>query len=81
MMVKDAMTSKDIMLGIIPINSVNAYVLFNLGVTRSFISHDFAHRLNLFSEDLEYPLIIDVTNKEVIPMNHVHRNYCIKIRG
>ena len=42
MTVKDAVVSKDVVSGIIPVNSISAYVFFDSGVTCSFVSHEFA---------------------------------------
>ena len=39
MTVKDTVASKDVVSGIIPVNSIDAYVLFDLGATCSFVSH------------------------------------------
>ena len=58
MTMKNTVASKDVMSGIILINSVNAYIPFDSGATYSFISHKFAHHLNLFPKDLEFPLNI-----------------------
>ena len=68
MTVKDAVASKDVVLGIIPMNSIDAYVLFDSGATCSFVSHVFAQGLNLPFEQLDYPLNVEVANKEVIPI-------------
>ena len=52
MTVQDAVQSKDMVSGIIPVNSINAYVLFDSGATCSFISDEFAKTLDLPKEEL-----------------------------
>ena len=42
MTVQDAVASTDVVAGIIPVNEINAYVLFDLGTTCSFIACEFA---------------------------------------
>ena len=64
-MVRNVVASKDVVSGIILVNSIDAYVLFNLGVTCSFVSHEFAKHLNLPFEQLDYPLNVKVAIKEV----------------
>ena len=79
-MVKDAVALKDVVSSVIPINSINAYVLFDFGATCLFVLHEFANRLNLPCEPLESPLNIEVANKEIIFIRHVYKNYCVDIR-
>ena len=79
MTVKYAVESKDIVSGLIPVNSIDAYVLFDLGATCSFISQEFVQHLNLPFEQLDYPLNVEVANKEVIPVEHIHRNCSVEI--
>ena len=81
MMVKEAVTSNNVVSGIILVNSIDVYVLFDSGATSSFVSHKFAQCLNLYFEQLDYPLNIEVANKEVIPVEYIHRNCSVKIRG
>lgn len=81
MTIKDAVASRDLVSGIILVNSINAYVLFDSGATCSFVSREFAQRLNLPCEPLDFPLNIEVANKEVIPVRHEHKNCCVEIRG
>lgn len=45
--VQDAVASKDVVSSTIPINNINTYILFDLDATCSFISKEFAQRLNL----------------------------------
>lgn len=81
MTVQDAVQSRDVVSGIIPINNIDAYVLFDSGATCSFVSVEFANRLDVPREKLEILLNIEVANKEVIPVSHVYRNCKVVIRG
>ena len=56
-------------------------MLFDSGATCSFVSHEFANRLNLPREPLESPLNIEIANKEIIPIRHVYKNRCVDIIG
>ena len=47
MTVQDAVRNTDVLAGTLLLNSVNANVLFYYGATKSFISRDFAYKLNL----------------------------------
>ena len=42
----DAIQNTDVVAGTLPINSILAKVLIDDGATKSFISQEFAHRLN-----------------------------------
>ena len=81
MIAKDAMVSRDVVSGIIPINSVKAYVLFDSGAIYSFVSYEFGQRLQLPCLQLDSPLNIEITSKKVILVTHVYKNCCIKIKG
>lgn len=81
MIVHDAVESKDVVSSIIPINDINAYVLFDSGATFLFVFEEFAKRLDLPQEKLENPISIEVANKEIIPVNFIHRNCCAELRG
>ena len=50
MTVKDAVGNPDVIAGTLLLNSVRANVLFDSGATRSFISREFACKLNLQAE-------------------------------
>ena len=45
MTVQDEVASADVVAGIIPVNEINAYVLFDSGATCSFIACGFAKQL------------------------------------
>ena len=58
MTVQDAMESRDVVSGILPVNTVNAYILFDSGATYSFISEDFAKKICVPQQKLNDPLIV-----------------------
>lgn len=81
MTVQDAVASTDVVADIIPVNEINAYVLFDSGATYSFIACEFAKRLGLIPEKLPIPLDVKVANEEIIPIEHIHKNCGVEIRG
>ncbi|KAL8105646.1 hypothetical protein AgCh_029445 [Apium graveolens] len=72
MTVQDAMKDSDVIAGTLSLNSVSANVLFDSGVTKSFISKDFAHKLRLKAEPLIEPLQVEIANHEIIHVNQIH---------
>lgn len=81
MTVKDAVRSTDVIAGTLFLNSVCANVLFDSGATRSFVSKDFAGKLNLMVEPLKELLLVEIANREVIPVDQVHPNCNLEIDG
>ena len=69
------------MSGIIPINTIDTYLLFDSGATCSFVPYEFAQCLSLPCEQLNYPLNVEVANKEIIYVKYVYMNFCVEIRG
>ena len=81
MTVQDALEAKDVVSGILPINTINAYVLFDLGATCSFISEDFAAKLCIPQQQLDNPLNVEIANREIIPVDKVCKNCFVDLRG
>ena len=54
----DAVQNTDVVTGILPINSIPAKVLIDSGAAKSFISQEFAHRLNCETQPLVEELTI-----------------------
>ena len=73
MTVSDAIASQNVVSGIIPVNTINAYVLFDSGATCSFVSHTFAQKLNLPCDTLDHPLSIEIANKARIPVTQIYK--------
>ena len=57
------MESKEVVSGILPINTVNAYIIFDSGATCSFISEEFVKKISVPQQELDNPLIIEIANK------------------
>lgn len=77
--IKDAMESVDVVTGTLPINSVEVYVLFDSGATRSFISVRFTHKNNMKLEPLQQPLDVILANTELYQVKKVYRLRDIKV--
>ncbi|XP_073049450.1 uncharacterized protein [Primulina eburnea] len=71
---KDADDSNDVMAGIILINEMPAYVLFDCGVTYSFISKRFTKKLRSIPEILVEPFSVATPTSKKIETHRVHRD-------
>ena len=78
---RDAVASQDVVTGIIPINTLNAYVLFDSGATCSFVSNSFAENLKMPCVDLDTPFTVEVANNALIPVKTVYKNCNVEIKG
>ena len=81
MTVGDAIRDADVIAGTLSLNSISAHVLFDSGATKSFISQEFARKLNLKAEPLEEPLQVEIANQEVIPIDQICPNCEMEIEG
>ncbi|KAL8123995.1 hypothetical protein AgCh_011844 [Apium graveolens] len=71
MTMKDAVQSSDVVAGTLPVNSVDAKVLFDSRATRSFISQDFVDKLHCEVKLLEQALMIELTNKNQVSVDRM----------
>ncbi|XP_074356328.1 uncharacterized protein LOC141696034 [Apium graveolens] len=60
--------------GTLLLNSNSTNVLFDSGVTKSFVSKEFAEKLNLKVEPLKESFQVEIANQEIIPVNQVYGN-------
>ncbi|KAL8135127.1 hypothetical protein AgCh_009962 [Apium graveolens] len=81
MTVQDAVRNTDVIAGTLLLNSERANVLFDSGVTKSFISQNFAKKLKLNVIPLREVLQVEIANEEIIPVNQVHPKCKLKIEG
>ncbi|KAK1379175.1 hypothetical protein POM88_025919 [Heracleum sosnowskyi] len=72
MAVEDAVRDTNVIADTLLLNTVNANVLFDSGVAKSFISRDFASQLRLRAEPLKEVLEVEIANREVIPVDKIH---------
>src|SRR5581483_11393186 len=68
-------------LGIFPVNSKPALVLFDTGATWSYLSHRFCKDFQIELGKLDRPVIIDVAAEKVHVVEHVYRGCIIDIFG
>ena len=68
---EDAQTSNAVVTGTILVSSVYAHVLFDSGVTHSFVSTKFAMKHNLLIELIDVDLCVNTPVTSVIVVNHV----------
>ncbi|KAL8120759.1 hypothetical protein AgCh_017802 [Apium graveolens] len=66
MTIKDAVQSSDVVAGTLPVNSIDAKILFDSGATRSFISQSFVDKLYCEVKLLEQALMIELAYKNQV---------------
>ncbi|XP_074323495.1 uncharacterized protein LOC141660409 [Apium graveolens] len=76
MTVKDAVRNTNVIAGTLLLNSNPANVLFDFGATMSFVSKEFAEKLNLKVEPLKESLQVEIANQEIIPSKRLLRQGC-----
>ncbi|XP_074327544.1 uncharacterized protein LOC141665459 [Apium graveolens] len=81
MTVKDAMRNTNVITGTLLLNSNPANVLFDSGATKSFVSKEFAEKLNLKVEPLKESLQVEIANQEIILVNQVYANCNLELGG
>lgn len=73
---QNASTSDQVAIGTIPVDSINAHVLFDYDSSYSFASPKFITSLNSISEELNKPLYVATYLKKVFPIDILFKN-CI----
>ena len=81
MTMRNAVKDSDVVAGTLPINSIQAKVLIDSGATKSFISNDFAVKLQCGSELLKEALSIEIANQDKVIVNQVCPQCEINIVG
>ncbi|XP_074361571.1 uncharacterized protein LOC141701857 [Apium graveolens] len=81
MTVKYVVRNTNVIAGTLLLNSNSANVLFDSGATKSFVSKEFAEKLNLKVEPLKESLQVKIVNQETIPVNQVYANCNLELGG
>ena len=81
MIMRDTIQNMDVVAGTLSINSISSKVLIDSGTTKSFISQEFAHRLNYETQVLPDALTIEIANQDRVPINRVCPHLQIDILG
>ncbi|KZV27777.1 hypothetical protein F511_40230 [Dorcoceras hygrometricum] len=76
---EEAENASDVVTGIIFINKMSAYVLFDCGDTHSFISRRFAKKLGLEPEILCEPYRVATPTNTIIETHKIYRNCKISV--
>lgn len=79
MTMNDVVKDTNIVVGTLPLNSVHAKVLIDSGATKSFISGEFASKLNYEIQLLIKALTIEIAKHDRLPVNQVFPHCGIKI--
>ncbi|KAJ9541941.1 hypothetical protein OSB04_028447 [Centaurea solstitialis] len=78
---EEARTAPNVIIGIFPVNSKPALVLFDTGATWSYVSHRFCKDFQIELDKLDRPVKIDVAAEEVHVVERVYRGCTIDIFG
>ncbi|KAD4385909.1 hypothetical protein E3N88_26078 [Mikania micrantha] len=78
---EEAKDTSDVVTGTFLVNSMPAYVLFDSGASRSFVSTKFSHHSSFVLEKLSSPLEIEVADSKSFLVFNVYRNCKISIEG
>ncbi|XP_063944985.1 uncharacterized protein LOC135151199 [Daucus carota subsp. sativus] len=78
---KTSSKDTDVVAGTLSVNSVAAKVLMDSGASKSFISVELVDKLNCKINDLEEALIIEIANRDRIPVNQVCPQCKIEVSG
>ena len=81
MTMRDAVKNADVVACTLPINSIQSKVLINSGATKSFISNDFAVKLQCGIELLKEALSIEIANQDRVIINQIFPQCEINILG
>ncbi|XP_074355924.1 uncharacterized protein LOC141695587 [Apium graveolens] len=81
MNIKDVVQSSEFVAGTLSVNNINVKVLFDFGVSRSFISESFIGKLNCEIELLVEPLSIILANQERVSVKGVCPRCRVEISG
>jgi len=76
---EDVATSNTVVASNISIISQYAYALFDPGATHSFISVDFARKLDVRPKFLKYELRVDTPTGDFLIVDHVFKNCLLRI--
>nr|GMC73664.1 LRR receptor-like serine/threonine-protein kinase FLS2 [Ipomoea batatas] len=78
---QDADVANNVVSGILPMNSINAYVLFDSGSSHCFVSKRFVKSLNLKTEKLDEPLFVSTPMKKIEIADRWVRNCILLLEG
>ena len=81
MSMNEAMKDGNVVVGMFPVNSVNAKVLIDSGATRSFISETFLGNLKCEVRTLETPLVVEIANQDKVNVDKICPGCKIEIEG
>ncbi|XP_074377558.1 uncharacterized protein LOC141719077 [Apium graveolens] len=81
MTIQDTVQNTDVIADSLLLNSERANILFDSRVAKSFISRNFAKKLNLNAIPLREVLRVEIANREIIPVNQVHLKCKLKLEG
>ena len=76
---EEAKDTSDVVIVTFLVNSMPAYVLFDSGASRSFVSTKFSHHFSFVLEKLSSPLEIEVADFKSFLVFNVYRNCKISI--
>ncbi|KAD4584296.1 hypothetical protein E3N88_21897 [Mikania micrantha] len=78
---EEAKVTSDVVTGTFLLNSISAYILFDSGASRSFISAKFVHHPSFVLEKLPAPLEVEVADSKSFLAFDIYRNCKLTIEG
>ncbi|KAD7480443.1 hypothetical protein E3N88_03579 [Mikania micrantha] len=78
---EEAKVTSDVVTGTFLLNSISAYILFDSGASRSFISAKFVHHPLFVLEKLSVPLEVEVADSKSFLAFDIYRNCKLTIEG
>ncbi|KAL8148600.1 hypothetical protein AgCh_005816 [Apium graveolens] len=81
MTVKDVVRNTNVIAGTLILNYNSANVLFDSGATKSFVTKEFAEKLDLKVEPLKESLQVEIANQDIIHVNQVYANCNLELGG
>ncbi|KAD3069391.1 hypothetical protein E3N88_37271 [Mikania micrantha] len=78
---EEAKVTSDVVTGTFLLNSISAYILFDSGASRSFISAKFVHHPSFVLEKLSVPLEVEVADSKSFLAFDIYRNCKLTIEG
>ncbi|GJS67395.1 putative reverse transcriptase domain-containing protein [Tanacetum coccineum] len=79
MVVEEDKVVHDVATGTILVNSMPARVLYDLGASVSFVSHEFSKNLTTPSNKLHFPLEVEIADDKVVVVSNMYCNVEIEI--
>ncbi|PWA85390.1 reverse transcriptase domain-containing protein [Artemisia annua] len=76
---EEAKVTPNVVTSILQVNSIPTYVLFDLGASMYFMSHDFSERLSTPLNKLPTPLEVEIADSKVVSVSNIYLDNDLEI--